>query len=62
MTGGSECAGYSHPTETISEYIQKKLVDITKLEIKIYDELGRIIDINNADYSFTLELDLIYDL
>lgn len=36
--------------------------DITKLEIKIYDEFGRIVDINNADYSFTLELELVYDL
>ena len=36
--------------------------DITKLEIKIYDEYGRIIDINNADYSLTLELEVIYDL
>ena len=36
--------------------------DIIKLEIKIYDEFGRIVDINNADYSFTLELELVYDL
>ena len=28
----------------------------------IYDEFGRIVDINNADYSFTLELEVIYDL
>ena len=37
-------------------------VDIAKLDIKIYDEFGRIIDINNADYSFTLRLELLYDL
>lgn len=36
--------------------------DITKLEIKIFDEFGRIIDINNADYSLTLEFEVIYDL
>jgi hypothetical protein len=36
--------------------------DIARLEIKIYDEFGRIIDINNADYSLTLELEVIYDL
>ena len=36
--------------------------DITKLYIIIYDEFGRIVDINNADYSLTLELQLIYDL
>ena len=36
--------------------------DIARLEIKIYDEFARIIDINNADYSLTLELEIIYDL
>ena len=36
--------------------------DIAKLEIKVYDEFCRLIDINNADYSFTLELEVIYDL
>jgi len=32
------------------------------VEIKIYDEFGRIVDINNADYSLTLELEIVYDL
>ena len=36
--------------------------DIAKFHIIIYDEFGRIVDINNADYSFTLELEVIYDL
>ena len=36
--------------------------DIAKLHINIYDEFGRIVDINNADYSLTLELELLYDL
>jgi len=37
-------------------------VTLDKLEIKIYDEYGRIIDIDNCDYSFSLELELLYDL
>ena len=36
--------------------------DITRLEIKIYDEYGRIVDINNADFSISLEIESIYDL
>jgi hypothetical protein len=36
--------------------------DITKLHIILYDEFGRIVDMNNGDYSFTLELEIIYDL
>ncbi len=37
-------------------------VDIEKLEIRIYDEMGRIISLNNCDYSFSLELECLYDL
>ena len=36
--------------------------DIRRLQIKIYDDFGRIVDFNNADYSFTLKLELLYDL
>ena len=35
---------------------------ISKLRITIYDEFGRIVDINNADYSLTLEIEILYDL
>ena len=35
--------------------------DINKLEIKLYDEYGRIVNINHADYSFVLELELLYE-
>lgn len=53
------CNDYSN---NYSERIYFGPVDLTRLDIKIYDEFGRIIDINNADYSFTLELELVYDL
>ena len=36
--------------------------DIAKLHIKLYDEFGRIVDMNNCDYSFTLEVEVLYDL
>ena len=36
--------------------------DLTKLHIKVMDEFGRVIDINNADFSLTLELEVLYDL
>ncbi len=35
-------------------------VNITKLEIKIVDEFGRIIDLNTNDFSFTLKMTTIY--
>lgn len=36
--------------------------DIDKLHIKLYDEFGRIIDVNNADLSIELECEILYDL
>jgi len=37
-------------------------VDIQKLNIQLLDEYGRIIDLNNMDYSFCLSFQTIYDL
>ena len=36
-------------------------INIKKLEIKLLDEFGRVIDLNNLDYSFTLALEILYD-
>lgn len=37
-------------------------VDIQRLKIQIYDEYGRILNLNNANYSFCLDFKLMYDL
>jgi len=37
-------------------------VDITRLRIRIYDEYGRILDMNNGDFSFCLTMKQIYNL
>ena len=37
-------------------------VDITRLRIRVYDEYGRILDMNNADFSFCLTMKQIYNL
>ena len=37
-------------------------VNINKLQIKIIDEYGRIVDLNNKDFSFTLRLTTIYSV
>jgi hypothetical protein len=36
--------------------------DISKLHIKLYDEFGRIVDMNNGDFSITLDVEILYDL
>jgi hypothetical protein len=37
-------------------------VNIEKLEIRLYDEFGRTLNLNECDYSFSLELECLYDL
>ena len=37
-------------------------VDLTKFRIKLFDDFGRLVEINNSDYSFSLEVELLYDL
>ena len=37
-------------------------VNIKKLRIKLLDELGRVVDLNNNDFSFSLQIDQLYDV
>jgi len=37
-------------------------VDIQKVNVQLLDEYGRIVDLNNMDYSFCLSMTMIYDL
>jgi hypothetical protein len=37
-------------------------VDIQKLHLQLLDEYGRVLDINNMDYSFCLILQTVYDI
>jgi len=37
-------------------------IDIQKLRIQLLDEYGRVVDLNNMDYSFCLSLQSLYDL
>jgi hypothetical protein len=37
-------------------------VDIQKLHIQLLDEYGRVVDLNNMDYSFSLTFQAVYDL
>ena len=37
-------------------------VDLQRLKIQLYDEYGRIISMNNSDFSFVLKLKILYDL
>jgi hypothetical protein len=36
-------------------------INLSRLQIKILDKFGTVIDLNNMDYSLTLELELLYE-
>ena len=36
-------------------------VNIKKLKIRLLDELGRVVDLNNTDYSFSIVIEQLYD-
>jgi len=37
-------------------------VDIQKMRIRVYDEHGRILNMNNSNFSFCLNMKIVYDL
>jgi hypothetical protein len=37
-------------------------VDIQRLQIRLLDEHGRVLQMNNANFSFCLNLKTVYDL
>lgn len=37
-------------------------VNVRRIKIRLLDQMGRVIDLNNIDYSFTLKLEQVYDL
>ena len=37
-------------------------VDIQKMRIRVYDEHGRILNMNNSNFSFCLNMKVVYDL
>lgn len=51
--------GLSTQTNRTREYFGP--VDIQRLHISLYDEYGRIIDLNNMDWSFGLAFEILYN-
>jgi hypothetical protein len=37
-------------------------VDIQRMRIRLFDEYGRILQMNGSNFSFCLKLKLLYDL
>jgi hypothetical protein len=37
-------------------------IDIAKFSIKLLDQYGDAVDLNDSEYSFTLELEIAYDI
>lgn len=59
------CKIYLNTTDTFYENPERLYfgpITLSRLHIKLLDEFGRIVDLNNGDFSFTLELEILYDL
>ena len=37
------------------------IINLNRITVKLYDKFGNIIDLNNMDYSFTLEVETLYE-
>ena len=56
---------YSNFSETFYENPERLYfgpTNLSRLHIKLLDEFGRIVDLNNGDFSFSLEIESLYDL
>lgn len=56
---------YNYTNQNIEHsYIRKYFgpVNINKIKITILDELGRVVDFNNTDYSISLKIEQLYNL
>ena len=49
----------SNPLSKVRKYTGP--INIAKLQIKLLDKFGNIIDLNNMDYSLTLEMEVLYE-
>lgn len=50
----------SHNIDKVRRYYGP--VNIDKLEIKLLDQYGRVVNLLNSDFSFTLQLEILYNL
>ena len=55
----SSDAGLTSQVNRTREYFGP--VDIQRLHVSLYDEFGRIIDLNNMDWSFSLTFEILYN-
>ena len=58
MPNGQDSNYYSKMVSFIRQYTGP--VNINRLKIQLLDEYGRILDINNMDYSFILKFKSLY--
>ena len=50
-----------HETDTVRKRSYFGPVNIKRMHIQLIDEYGEIIDLNNQDYSFNLEFEVLYE-
>ena len=63
LNNNGETFNYGGPSGLELIYCRKYFgpINLMKLRIRLLDEFGRVIDLNNSDYTFTLKIEQIYD-
>ena len=54
-----ECSNIEHSNTKLRKYLGP--VDIHKLHIQLLDSFGRVLDMDNMDYSLSLSMECVYD-
>lgn len=63
LNNNGETFNYGGPSGLELIYCRRYFgpINLMKLRIKLLDEFGRVIDLNNCDYTFTLKIEKFYD-
>jgi hypothetical protein len=51
----------NHERNKLSNRTYNGPINLTKIEVKLYDKFGNILDNQNCDYSFSLQLEILYE-
>lgn len=51
----------NHERNKLSNRTYNGPINLTKIEVKLYDKFGNILDNQNYDYSFSLQLEILYE-
>jgi hypothetical protein len=61
MTNGKLCLIIDNSNEIVKTRRYNGPVNLNRIQVQILDKFGNLIDLNSMDFSFTLELEILYE-